>query len=371
MIQLSFGPLQLKLSNVKTESMDEECDTRSAVSRPMKNLKYGVLLLFLSMLAASAAITPTPLAIPGGHGGIGFDDMGFAASSHMVLVPAGRSGNLDLIDPVTKQVTAIGGFSSRTSFGGGHGQGVTSADEGRGLLFATDRDAKLLNVIDPGTRSVVATAPLASGPDYVRYVSATDEVWVTEPRAARIEVFSLPTGSAPKPAHVDSISIAGGPESLIVDNKRGRAYTNLWTDTTLAVELNSRKIVEKWKNGCKGSRGIAMDDARGLLFVGCDEGKLSVLDLKTGAQLGSASSGSGVDIIAYNPHLAHAYLPGEESGTIAIIGISTKGAATVLATVDTAKGAHCAAADDREQVYVCDPAGGRILILEDSLPPGL
>src|SRR6266849_4455432 len=147
----------------------------------LKSLKYALLLLCLSMLAASAAITPTPLALPGGEGGIGFDDMGFAPSIHKVLVPAGRSGNLDLIDPDTKQVTAIGGFSSRKSFGGGHGQGVTSADEGRGILFATDRDAKQLIVIDPKTLSIIATAPLASGPDYVRYVAATNEVWVTEP----------------------------------------------------------------------------------------------------------------------------------------------------------------------------------------------
>jgi len=50
---------------------------------------------------------------------------------------------------------------------------VTSADEGRGILFATDRDAKQLIVIDPKTLSIIATAPLASGPDYVRYVAAT------------------------------------------------------------------------------------------------------------------------------------------------------------------------------------------------------
>ena len=111
-----------------------------------------------------------------------------------------------------------------------------------------------------------------------------------------------------------------------------------------------------------------MDDARAFLFVGCDEGKLTVLDSNTGAQLGSATSGSGVDIIAYNSHLAHAYMPGEESATMAIIGISGKGAATVLATVKTAEGAHCAAADDRDQVYVCDPASGRILVFKDSLP---
>ena len=148
---------------------------------------------------------------------------------------------IDLIDPDTKQVTAIGGFSRRASFGGGHRQGVTSADEGRGLLFATDRDAKLLNVVDPKIQSVIATAILALGPDYVRYVSTTGEVWVTQPRAARIEVFSLPPAGAPKPAHVTFIPIPGSPQSLIIDNTRGRAYTHLHTDTTLAIDLKSHR----------------------------------------------------------------------------------------------------------------------------------
>jgi DNA-binding beta-propeller fold protein YncE len=334
---------------------------------PTTTLKFTILALAIALVAAGETIEPKPLPLPGSESGIGFDDMGFAPSIHRVLVPAGRSGNLDLIDPDTKQVTAISGFSSRASFGGGHGQGVTSADEGRGLLFATDRDAKRLDVVDLKTQSVIGTSPLASGPDYVRYVSTTGEVWVTEPSAARIEVFSLPQSGAPKPAHVDFISIAGGPESLIIDNKRGRAYTHLWTDTTVAIDLKSRKVSARWKNGCKGSRGVAMDEARGFLFVGCDEGKLTVLDLNTGAQLGSASSGSGVDIIAYNPHLAHAYLPGEESATMAIIGISANGTATVLGTVKTADGAHCVAADDRGNAYVCDPNGGRLLIVTDTL----
>ncbi|MBF6571063.1 MAG: hypothetical protein IVW54_19535 [Candidatus Binataceae bacterium] len=42
-----------------------------------------------------------------------------------------------------------------------------------------------------------------------------------------------------------------------------------------------------------------------------------------------------------------------------IIGISTKGAATVLGTATTAEGAHCVASDDRDNAYVCDPNGGR------------
>jgi hypothetical protein len=199
--------------------------------RSPKYLKLALALSCVGLLAAIGTIAPALLALPGGEAGIGFDDRGCAPSIHKMVVPAGRSGNLDLIDLDTRQVTAIGGFSSQASFGGGHGQGVTSADEGLGLLFATDRDAKRLEVIDPKARSIIATAPLASGPDYFRYVSATSEVWVTEPGAARIEVFSLPRSGKPKPAPVDFISIPGGPESLIVYNQRvlrlGRRYNCL------------------------------------------------------------------------------------------------------------------------------------------------
>ena len=328
-----------------------------------------MLALAITVTAAAETIAPKPLSLPGGKSGIGFDDMGFAPSIRKVLVPAGRSGNLDLIDPDTSQITAIGGFSRHSSFGGGHSQGVTSADEGRELLLATDRDAKRLDVVDPTSRSVVASTPLASGPDYVRYVSTTGEVWVTEPGTSQIEVFSLPAKGTPKPIHLTFISIPGGPESLIIDNTRGRAYTHLWTGTTLAINLKTHEVLSRWKNGCRSSRGIAMDNARGFLLVGCQEGKLSVLDLRNGTLLGQASSGDGVDIISYNPRLAHAYLPGEASGTMAIIGISEKGAATVLATVKTAEGAHCVASDDRGNAYICDPHAGRLLIVKDSISP--
>jgi len=54
---------------------------------------------------------------------------------------------------------------------------------------------------------------------------------------------------------------------------------------------------------------------------------------------------------------------------MAIIEISSKGAATVLGTVKTAKGAHCVVADDRDNAYVCDPNRGRLLIVKDTLAP--
>lgn len=88
--------------------------------------------------------------MPGGGSGIGFDDLVFAASLRKVLVPGGATGNLELVDPDTFAITSIGGFSAaKGTFGGGHGDGTTSADEGRGLLFAVDRTAGKLDVVDP------------------------------------------------------------------------------------------------------------------------------------------------------------------------------------------------------------------------------
>lgn len=326
-------------------------------------MKYTPVMF---MVAALAALSPQPF--PGGGQGIGFDDLGFAPTLRRVMVPGGSTGKLALIDPDSQKIEIIGGFSERAGYSGGHGEGITSSDACRGLMYVTDRSARLLDVVDPQAKKIVATARLASGPDYVRFVPDTNEVWVTEPSAERIEIFTLPDQGTPVPTHSGFIAVPGGPESLAIGH--GQAFTHLWRDTTLAVDLRSRKVVGRWPNGCKGSRGIAIDEQRGFLFAGCDEGKVSVLDLKSGRLLGEASSGAGVDVIAYDQKLAHVYLPGADSGTIAIVGISSNGAATVLKTAETVEGAHCATVDDRDQVYVCDPAHGRILVFKDSLPPG-
>ena len=68
---------------------------------PIAHLRISIVVIAITLLAAGVAIVPRSLPLPGGESGIGFDDMGFAPSIHKVLVPAGRSGNLDLIDPDT------------------------------------------------------------------------------------------------------------------------------------------------------------------------------------------------------------------------------------------------------------------------------
>jgi len=316
-----------------------------------------------TLLAILVLASATPLPLPDGKGGIGFDDLRYDAASGRLLIPAGRTGNVDLIDPQTRAVTPIGGFTKVAKYNAGHGQSVTSVDAGEGLLFATDRSAQRLAVIDPKAKKIVGEAQLASAPDYVRYVGATHEIWVTQPGKSRIEVFSL---AKTAPTHSAFIEVKGGPESLVIDEKRGRAFTHQWKEKTVAIDLKSHKIATTWAAGCDDPRGIGMDLAHGFLLVGCEDGTATALDVDHGGKvLSRVKSGKGVDIIAYDAKRSHLYLPGDESATMAIIAVSDKGMLTVLGTVPTVEGAHCVTSDERGHAYVCDPTHGQLLVVSD------
>jgi DNA-binding beta-propeller fold protein YncE len=250
------------------------------------------------------------------------------SQTYGVLAPGGRSGNLDLVEGATHAVTAIGGFSMEPLYFAGHDQGATSVEEGAGFLFVTDRTTREVHVVDPIKKQIVDTATVATSPDYVRYLPQTNEVWVTEPDAERIEVFTL-VGS--QLTHAAVISILGGPESLVIDKTRDRGCTHLWSGGSVSVDVRARTVVRVWPNGCNGSRGIALDETRGFLFAGCDEGRAAV----------------------------------QSNAVIAIASVDAAGHLSLLGTKPTIAGAHCVAADDRGNAWVCDPDDGQLLVVVD------
>ena len=115
-------------------------------------MKY---LSIVFVVAALAALSPKPF--PGGSQGIGFDDLGFAPTLREVMVPGGSTGKLALIDPDSQNIEIIGGFSERAGYSGGHGEGITSSDAGHGLIYVTDRSSRLLDIVDPNTKKIIAS----------------------------------------------------------------------------------------------------------------------------------------------------------------------------------------------------------------------
>jgi len=305
-----------------------------------------------------------PLLVPGGAGGVGFDDMRFSATLAQILVPAGRTGNVDLVDPSTEAITPIGGFSSAATYTGDMTFGVTSADEGNDVIYATDRTAGTLSSIDPKRKVITATLTLAATPGYVRYVAPTNEVWVSEPGAKQIEIVALKAedGGAGL-SHSASISVAGA-ESLEVDAETGLAFTNT-ANSTLAIDVTTRAVTGTWANGCTTAKGIAVDPGQHWILVACNEGKLVVISTQTGSMLGAVKLGAGIDRIAYDSSRVRAYVPSPAEASLAVIVLNQKGVPTLAGSVQATSDARCAATPGGGQVYVCSPAKGEVDFLYD------
>jgi DNA-binding beta-propeller fold protein YncE len=333
--------------------------------------RWGALIAaLLACATTSRAVTSRPgtsVSLPEGAPGIGFDDLRYSAALHRVLAPSGRSGRLNLVDPVSLRVTSIAGFSARTSYEGGHEDGPTSVAEAGSRLWVTDRTSRTLVSVDPQSRSLGKSAPLGHEPDYVRFVAATGELWITEPDAERIEIMRLTANGTSSAA--GTITVKNGPESLVVDERRGRAYTHRWKRSTLAIDVKTRAIVAEWPNGCSASRGIALDAARGFLFVACREGAVAVLDVAhDGHIVSTLRQGSGFDVIGYSQKLGHLYLAGGECGCWLILGVDSNGKLARLERGNAPAATHCATADDTGHFWVCDPKAGRLLRFDDTHP---
>jgi hypothetical protein len=115
---------------------------------------------------------------------------------------------------------------------------------------------------------------------------------------------------------------------------------------------------------------MALDEARGFLFVACAAGSVVVLDAANGgAMLGQIMQGADLDVIAYSASLHHLYVPGGTSADLGIVGISAAGTPSLLGTVATAQGSKQVTSDDKGNAWVADPAGGRLLKVADTYLP--
>jgi len=157
------------------------------------------------------------------------------------------------------------------------------------------------------------------------------------------------------------------PESLVVDHLRRLAYTNLG-HRAAAIDLASHIIVSTWPNECEKSRGDAIDEPRGFLFVSCSEGKAVVFDLnQKNKEISNLTTDPGVDVISYNPKLSHLYLTSSKNATLSVLEVSAQGQLSLLAHAQADSKSHCVVSDDQDNIWVCDPPRGQLLRYKDSL----
>jgi DNA-binding beta-propeller fold protein YncE len=315
----------------------------------------------------TAPLAP-PIALPGGPP-VAMDYLTYDPGTGRVWVPAGNTGNVDVIDTATGKVTPIADFPTRPSPRPGRPKmGPSSATIADGAAWIGNRGDSRLCSFDARTLTKGDCVQLASMPDGLAYVARTRELWVTTPRDQTITIVGL---AGKKRAAPEAIKLDGEPEGLSVDGARGIFYTNLEDkDQTVAIDVKTRQVVARYAPGCgaEGPRGLAWSGVDRLLFVACTHGAV-VLDVAhDGKPVGRLETAGGVDNLDYSPARRLLYVASGSDGKLTLARVDAAGGLKVVAIVTTAKGARTAVVDAKGTAYVPDSTGGRLIVVRPPAP---
>lgn len=358
---------------------------------PRARLAFPLILLSFAAVGACSKQRQEPqpqqqlemraIPLPGAASRVLLDYLAVDRAAGRVWVPAGETGNVDVIDTATLTIRPIGGFvtAQATVFGKTEQVGPTAVAIGDRVVYVGNRGDGKVCAIDARTASVLSWFPFTSAgglsttADGIAYVATTREVWAT--------VGAPPIGEAPpenaivvldasEPATLrprGKVPIGGEAEGYAVDDVHGVFYTNLADkNATLAIDVRTRGVASTWSPRCTGDgpRGLAVDAARRWLFVACTDG-LVVLDAGgDGHVLDRAETGEGVDNIDYVPSRRLVYVAAAKAERLSIFNVGDAGRLTLVATAHTARGARVVVADESGRAYVADSGGGRILVFD-------
>ena len=320
--------------------------------------------MLLSFLLST--LLATSVALPGGPP-VGMDYLAYDRATGRLWVPAGNTGNVDVVEVATGKVTTVGGFPTAPARRPGRPRmGPSSAAVGDGVVWIGNRANNEICAIDAHTLARGPCHRLTSMPDGLAYVAATHEVWVTTPGDRAITVIDVSGKGAGPPV---AIKIDGDPEGYVVDAARGLFYTNVEDkDRTLAIDVRTRKIVASWPAGCgaAGPRGLALDEERRLLFVACTDGAVTrdVGQRSEGKEVGRLKTSGGVDNIDYAPKRGLLFVASGLSGTLTVARVGGTGALSAVTSIPTAQGARCVVVAADGTAFIADSAGGRLMVVK-------
>ncbi len=258
-------------------------------------------LLFgtMALVAAPGVFVPGPaIAIDDVHGKFGLLTLDPVA--HRLLASHVNDGIVEIFDLDASQLIA------RVEVGP---VVALAVDPKASRYFASVQDDRRVAIIDRTTLKETGSIPLPGEtgallfePMQARLYVTADQgtaLWVVDPDARKV---------------VQTIPIPEDPEDLIWDPQASRLYlTGSATSAVSVIDSKSNALVAHWPTSpALHPRGLALDAARGRLFVAGDNGQLVALDLKTGRVTATAAIGEHVGQIAFDAEVRRLYCAGRD-----------------------------------------------------------
>lgn len=257
-----------------------------------------------------------------------------------------RGDHVDVYDVQKREV--VGTIPSTP---GVHGVAV-AADLGLG--FSSNGAANDVTVFRLDTLGPIATVAVGAGPDSLVYDTATRRVFVANGKADSLSVIDAATKKVE-----GTIALPGAPETAVVDGK-GRLFVALEDRNAIAeIDTDKLKLVAEHRVAtvCEEPAGLAIDPQAGLLYAGCHNRKLAVVDARSGRVVGSAPIGRGNDAVAVDLQRKLVFASNGD-GTLTVVDAAAPFA--VRGTVDTMP---------RARTVTLDPATHNLYLVSAEIDP--
>ncbi len=174
-----------------------------------------------------------------------------------------------------------------------------------------------------------------ANPDAIMYEPTTHRVFTFNGRGDNATALDARTGAV-----VGTIALGGKPEFAVADG-HGGVFVNI-EDQGEIVAFDASTLSERarWTlPGCEEPSGLAYDAAHGRLFSACGNGRMVILDSKSGKLVASIPIGDGVDAARFDAATGLAFASNGE-GTLTVIHEETPDSFRVIESVQTQPGAR-------------------------------
>jgi DNA-binding beta-propeller fold protein YncE len=318
-------------------------------------------LVALALLATSAASLADPafslapaasIEIP--HSTGAFDFLRVDSKRNRLLAAHERDGTADYIDLHTNSLI------SRLKVGGAVD---TAVDTDSRFYYVSVQEAGRVAVVDAETLKEIASVKTAGPTDaiiyepknHLVYVTHDDgtEVWVIDPGARKV---------------VGTVAIPGAPEFMIYDESTDRIYLNIKDkDAVVVIDPSSNKVVDQWTTlPAARPHGMALDAKTHRIFSAGGNGKLVVIDTKTGKVTNSIEIAPKVDQIALDSAGGIVYCAGPERMSVVSVN---DGKLTLLGNVTTVASAKNVAVDPKTRAVWSTFTDGKSSFAKSWQPP--
>ena len=267
----------------------------------------------------------------GGEGG--WDYLGFDPQNRHLFVS--HAAQVLVLDPGTDKV--VGSIPDTE---GVHGIAV-APELNRG--FTSDGRADQVTVFDLKTLKTIGTVKVTGhNPDGITYDPSSQRVFTFNGRSDNATAIDAKTLKV-----VGTISLGGRPE-FAVPNGRGMLYNNLEDKSVeLAIDTHTLEIKSRWPMApCESPSGLAIDARHNLLFAGCHNKMMAVIDARTGKVVTTVPIGSGVDANRFDPGTGLAFSSNGE-GTLTVVKEESPTDFKVVQNVTTERGARTMEVDPK------------------------